>query len=111
MTLDVASLPWCKRLLIWRRQTVTEPWISRIVFLATCGQPRKEHANLRQRRITFGTVPLMPKKGSSASTMRSSRHSLKERNSNKAPWGKELISGGNGSVAKIVSVHRQCAVA
>ena len=61
-------------------------------FLPSCRQPRKEHANLRQRQIIFGTVPLMPKNGWFAFTLKSSRRSFKG-NSNNAPCGRVSETG------------------
>jgi len=63
------------------------------VFLPSCGQPRKEHANLRQRQIIFGTVPLMPKNGWFAFTLKCSRRSFKKRSSNNAPCGRVSETG------------------
>ena len=52
------------------------------------GRPKKKHANLRQTRIIFGTVPLVQKNGSSAFTLRSSRRSFKTRISRSIRCGK-----------------------
>ena len=58
--------PWFRRLPMWQRLTASEQWISPTASLHSCGRPKKKHANLRQTRIIFGTVPLVQKNGSSA---------------------------------------------
>ena len=62
---------------MWRKQNASEQWISHTAFLQSFAKPKREHANLRSKRIIFGTVALVRKNGSSALKVSSGRLSFK----------------------------------